>query len=783
MSTGQNSLTYNQYMRLRIWLKIGLVQEKKGAYDSAAASYTEAASLARTYFESAGQSNDTGLNPEASIAGKGELHFLKLYFQPHFCLAYLQEKMASNAHGNVRSIDSFIEILRQLVQQEIGSSSRNYTRGNLVFFYSDCLNKAGEFHYLKGFGPADACEEDNQFLNKAIEIYYLPAMQFLLTHYFSKSACKTDHHSIFFNNILKVLFDYVDVDGEISNRFSRAQPADIYALLALILSNLGDTFLSKLTKQTSKLFITRTIEFFNCWTQLNSSGFENTDWEAAETFEPLSLPEINRCIEKLVSAPGGTGGEDEDKKNDESLTRVILCYLAAARCYLRAAMHKECAFEYEKILRILYYCRKEPKDYNQFELKSIPELIQLLEKHIYESAEKYYRLAYSNVHHSLFDASLQKEPHEVSTLGLLWLRLKDNLVQLIKVAGSQIGKRQSRAATFSEAVASSKQLAWHPEQHATAEGTSGSVGKAVPPVPPLLPDDPMQVPPENDTDEDEQPNSSPHSADEYLLPSDLKEFIQTIDDEVKVYLNTISQDDHFDNVLERIYRLSFKTHKLAQHYREDLLGIPKTKSKEIVDVRKEDTLLEKYINQGDDSTLQDRIENAKRCIKEGMFCCYHSIILRELHSSTFWWLHLGRAFMHKLLADWVRRYKKFLEIIGQKNFKGFRESDLKQEIERYIDLKNMKYVNYEFQLQEALENFHQVKETHTCGGAYKSLLQRLYYLDDDFNDRIYHFYLAKERFAIGGELVDASIRKLRILLNTPPRTQTPNPPAPASKIR
>jgi len=208
-------------------------------------------------------------------------------------------------------------------------------------------------------------------------------------------------------------------------------------------------------------------------------------------------------------------------------------------------------------------------------------------------------------------------------------------------------------------------------------------------------------------------------------------------------------ENYFSNIRERIHRLNLNEKRCDTEF--TALIESGTSGKD----SGSKTEAERNQIQAETQKIKDYLklsspEKLIHEIKEGLFCCYHSIALRELHRNAFWWLHLGRAYMHFFLAKWIRRYEIVL-----KDLKSPEKERFKAEVNQYIGIKNMKYLDRTYQLQQALENFQQVKETHTSGKAYKTLIQRMYYLNDDFSDRTYHFLLARER----AELRQGKVRK------------------------
>jgi hypothetical protein len=350
--------------------------------------------------------------------------------------------------------------------------------------------------------------------------------------------------------------------------------------------------------------------------------------------------------------------------------------LLAARIFLWATLHKEAAFEYEKMIQSLRYCNI---NFVKATSPEIADCLELINQEIYNHGRLHYYRAYLNAPTSEADSvvsrspNLASEPPEAENLTLYWLRLQDRFIK-------KSGHKAVRQAT------------------------------------------------------------------------------QIMDS-----LQDISPEDIFDNIKIRIDRLNFKVNKLNDWFQEHFGEAQGAKLS---------TLMR---DQMVDPQMQEQLFLN---IKDGLFCCYNSITLREIHSNTYWWLHLGRAFMHYFLAQWLQRWQAYFVAIGE-------NSEKEKALMKYLGAHNLQ-INQ--QLQLALENFHQVKETHANGRAYKTLIKHLYFLNNDFNDRAYHFHLAHERAqlrrgkvekkmqAVEAQMRGEFIKKPMEKLNPPPNTQQLNLP-------
>jgi len=652
---------YKDYLKLRLWLKIGLAQEKKGSYDQAAVAYEKAVQISNSYFNFLKNNLATRIYSDDSGFKFERVNDLKLFYQPLLCRIYLQEKSNANAHADFQMVDEFFDVLKNIIEHK--SVDNSFSTANLQLYYADCLNKIGDLYFFKGHTPFnlkknEPVKSNLQFLNRA-EQYYSQSITCLLKAYFSnyKQVIKKKF-SESCNYDVKVLLEIFMITGDILNDprdyLIPTPTAEIYSLLGNNLSDLGNVYLSQrdVKKSVASVSASELIIYFKFLKRLLLK----------EEKEALTEQEIKKLLDLVET---------------NHIIKITSCYVLAARLFLRASMHKECAFEYEKVLRLLNHIPIElANKLPAYKLNEINSLLNILEEVVFERSKKHYHLAYRNIHRIMqletrTNKDYLQEPSEVSCLTIYWYRLQNKLIKSI--------------------------------------------------------------------DKESRQNSP--------LYRQINEFVKTI-----------SQEDYFNSIRERIDRLNFKQSKHNEFFLDLIMNSQNTNYLE--DFGDEKEWIEQYL-----SSKTKTFDELLNHIKDGLFCCYHSIVLRELHRNTYWWLHLGRGFMHLYLARWAWRYKIVFNYVRKMNI--ISETEILQkrnEIEKYLGSKNMKYIDATYQLQQALENFNQVKETHTNGQAYKNLIQRMYFLNDDFSDREYHFLLAGERAALQREEVDDIIRKVEAWL-------------------
>lgn len=645
----ENLANYETLLELRIWLKIGLAQENKGSYDAAAQAYQEAIQITEAFLDQA--------EAEATAGKIGEINFhleninhLKLLFQPHLCQAYLLEKSAANVHTSFNLILAFLARLRKLL------NSGAAVPANFPLFCAECLIKTGDLFYYKGFPPykgflSDSAERkhvsdfDLQFIRQAEDLYFEAIGLLLQTYFYGEQVEFSGQRYL---NLFEKLTEIFCFSG-IQPTGTRATPPSVpvFQLLANVVSDLSNIRLTQTEGEEKLVRISSLMAFLTIWRRL-----QHADRNA---YREMALIWI-------LPGPWAALGMN----------------LLAARIFLWASLHKEAAFEYEKMIQTLRYCNI---DFPRAAYQAVVDCLELLQKELFTPGQQHYFRAYLNVpdNSSLAGDSesesktpglsrspiLPSAPPEAENLVLYWLRLQDRFIKKSK----QKVVRQ-----------------------------------------------------------------------EVKIPNAVED---------------ISDMDIFDNIKIRIDRLNFKVNKLNDWYQEQFKDIPDAEFQKQLKIKVEN---EEFRNQ------------LFLNIKDGLFCCYNSIILREIHSNTYWWLHLGRAFMHYFLAQWLQRWQDYFNATGKPTAE-------ERELMNYIGTHNLQ-INQ--QLQLALENFHQVKETHTNGRAYKTMIKHLYFLNNDFNDRAYHFHLAHERAQLWRGKVEKKMQEVEALLRDEPAKKPMakfNPPA------
>ena len=77
-----------------------------------------------------------------------------------------------------------------------------------------------------------------------------------------------------------------------------------------------------------------------------------------------------------------------------------------------------------------------------------------------------------------------------------------------------------------------------------------------------------------------------------------------------------------------------------------------------------------------------------------------------------------------------------------------------------IEKPNMQYTYTNYSGEMALVSYRSAKEQHREGRAYKDMISRMYYIDDELKNDTVQFDLAVERFKINSDYIDNRISDL-----------------------
>ena len=175
-------------------------------------------------------------------------------------------------------------------------------------------------------------------------------------------------------------------------------------------------------------------------------------------------------------------------------------------------------------------------------------------------------------------------------------------------------------------------------------------------------------------------------------------------------------------------------------------------------------------------SVEEAIALSKVCI-DSIYCTNAILEITYLSGHSYLVFNTITATSHKWFGDWCRWLKgclRYLESVNETErlkeilynlkvelnerkrldtFTGGGESETCSSLDVYI-------LDSSYQYEKSAERFNLAIQTHGEGKEYKNFIRGLYYLEDDFNDELIHFYAARERFMINCGAIGRHLKEI-----------------------
>ncbi|MEL7006842.1 MAG: hypothetical protein AAFN93_29575, partial [Bacteroidota bacterium] len=144
----------------------------------------------------------------------------------------------------------------------------------------------------------------------------------------------------------------------------------------------------------------------------------------------------------------------------------------------------------------------------------------------------------------------------------------------------------------------------------------------------------------------------------------------------------------------------------------------------------------------------------------------------HLFGPNFLIYHTVLGVAHKRMGDWIRWYKNYLRFLQEDdrhNHYNYDRAHMK--LKEILEEKDGSIFNIDasYQYERAREFFYLALQTHNQGKEYQNQIKNLYYLEDDYNDDLMHFFVARERYSINSNYIRKQLTEIGVLLSN---TQT-----------
>ena len=166
--------------------------------------------------------------------------------------------------------------------------------------------------------------------------------------------------------------------------------------------------------------------------------------------------------------------------------------------------------------------------------------------------------------------------------------------------------------------------------------------------------------------------------------------------------------------------------------------------------------LKKHIKISNTIITEDDYAEFGFLILDSINCLYNLIKSHRIFGTSYIFNHSWLAFAYEKMGWWCEQFQ-----IYQLSLDSEELLNLDKQLENLIGKVEMDELNPINNYEKALQQYEKVLEMHSEGEAYRSVIKKMYYLDDSFNDNLYHFCAAIERFRINNGIVNKAISNLQ----------------------
>jgi|GEM_PF-990875 len=213
-------------------------------------------------------------------------------------------------------------------------------------------------------------------------------------------------------------------------------------------------------------------------------------------------------------------------------------------------------------------------------------------------------------------------------------------------------------------------------------------------------------------------------------------------------LNMISPYTLISSKYNRILELRFKSRQNHQFFRE--LNFDQLKN---IQSNQDLELLLKYKDQQLYKIFQQKIsakEAMEFFIVDSIYCLLEIVQMNKVFGMTYMTNHSNLGYTYMNLAEWCEYYEQYQDF-GE-------EGNLRKRLEGLIGPVELISLNSNYNYEMGIQHLYLCLETHKEGQAYRDMIDKMYYLDDDFNDTLLHFCAGLERYRINAGKVREKIR-------------------------
>jgi hypothetical protein len=190
----------------------------------------------------------------------------------------------------------------------------------------------------------------------------------------------------------------------------------------------------------------------------------------------------------------------------------------------------------------------------------------------------------------------------------------------------------------------------------------------------------------------------------------------------------------FDEIVFKDLKGEFKSESLIEQRVDELLyqyGI-------------DAELLNSFFKFSENDDIKEKVFLAVEfLIIDSIFCFQEIIKLVGIYGVTYMVSYSILAHAHKRMGDWCNFYFSYF-----RNSSEERQKRIKRDLINLINIDNLQYIGTRFHYEKAMDAYYSILELHREGKTYRNMIEKMFYLNDDFDDQVYQFGAAAERYRI-----------------------------------
>ena len=148
-------------------------------------------------------------------------------------------------------------------------------------------------------------------------------------------------------------------------------------------------------------------------------------------------------------------------------------------------------------------------------------------------------------------------------------------------------------------------------------------------------------------------------------------------------------------------------------------------------------------------------------IKDSIYCCSEILASLKTYGIGYTISYSYKAHAHRNMGNWCRFFRIYKKFLLPDENKEKLEKALYKELKELVGPNGDAFLEDDYHFDLALQNFYYAIQMHNEGYVYKDKLNEMYYLEDDFNDTLNHFFAALERYKLNLGVIREEIDKIK----------------------